>query len=196
LPAWRSAPHALGLVQDPALVNAAAEAGVILLMFTIGIEFSLERLSRIKRLIFVGGGLQVLFSCLVTMAVLALAGVDWRTGLFTGFLVSLSSTAIVLKVIGDRGETTTDYGQASIGLLIFQDLGDHHDGPARPDARWRCALGRRRRAGDREGGRHRSRGVAVRQTADAAAARARRPDLFARTVPARRWSPSASAPRG
>ena len=115
-------PHALGLVHDPALVNAAAEAGVILLMFTIGIEFSLERLSRIKRLIFVGGGLQVLFSCLVTMAVLALAGVDWRTGLFTGFLVSLSSTAIVLKVIGDRGETTTDYGQASIGLLIFQDL--------------------------------------------------------------------------
>ena len=115
-------PHALGLVRDPALVDAAAEAGVILLMFTIGIEFSLDRLSRIKRLIFVGGGLQVVLSVLATMGVLALFGVDWRAGLFTGFLVSLSSTAIVIKVIADRGDTAADYGQVSMGLLIFQDL--------------------------------------------------------------------------
>jgi CPA2 family monovalent cation:H+ antiporter-2 len=115
-------PHALGLVRDPALVDAVAEAGVILLMFTIGIEFSLERLAQIERLIFVGGGLQVALSCLVTVGLLAVAGVDWHVGLFTGFLVSLSSTAIVLKVLSDRGDSTTRYGQASLGLLIFQDL--------------------------------------------------------------------------
>jgi len=115
-------PHALGLVRDPALADAAAEAGVILLMFTIGIEFSLDRLSRIKKLIFVGGGLQVALSIVTTLGVLTLVGVDWRAALFTGFLVSLSSTAIVMKVVADRGDTAADYGQASMGLLIFQDL--------------------------------------------------------------------------
>jgi CPA2 family monovalent cation:H+ antiporter-2 len=115
-------PSALGLVRDPELVNAAAEMGVILLLFTIGIEFSLEKLAKIKRLIFGGGGLQVLLATLATMAALLPFGVDWRAGLFTGFLVSLSSTAIVLKLLGDRGEANTTFGQVSLGLLIFQDL--------------------------------------------------------------------------
>lgn len=115
-------PNALGVVSDPALVNAAAEFGVILLLFTIGIEFSLEKLGRITRLIFGGGGLQVLLASAVTMLALMAFGVDWRPALFTGFLVSLSSTAIVLKLLGDRGESGTAFGQVSLGLLIFQDL--------------------------------------------------------------------------
>ena len=115
-------PHALGLVNNLELVDAAAEFGVILLLFTIGIEFSLERLARIKRLIFFGGGLQVLLSSLATLGLLALFGVNWRAGLFTGFLVALSSTAIVMKVLGDRGETNSEQGQVGLGLLIFQDL--------------------------------------------------------------------------
>ena len=115
-------PNTLGLVSDRELVNASAEIGVILLLFTIGIEFSLEKLARIQTLIFGGGGLQVLLATLATMAVLLPFGVDWRTGLFTGFLVSLSSTVIVLKLLGDRGESNTTFGQVSLGLLIFQDL--------------------------------------------------------------------------
>ena len=115
-------PNALGVVSDPALVNAAAEFGVILLLFTIGIEFSLEKLGRITTLIFGGGGLQVLLASVATMAVLLPFGVGWRPALFTGFLVSLSSTAIVLKLLGDRGESGTTFGQVSLGLLIFQDL--------------------------------------------------------------------------
>jgi monovalent cation:H+ antiporter-2, CPA2 family len=115
-------PNGLGLVRDQELVNAAAEVGVELLLFTIGIEFSLEKLSRIKRMIFVGGGLQVALATLSTLAFLALLGVNWRTGLFTGFLISLSSTAIVLKLIADRGETSTLHGQINLALLIFQDL--------------------------------------------------------------------------
>ena len=115
-------PHGFGLVRDQGLVNAAAEVGVVLLLFTIGIEFSLEKLARIKRLIFIGGGLQVALATLVTLALLALLGVDWRAGLFTGFLISLSSTAIVLKLLADRGEASTMLGQINLGLLIFQDL--------------------------------------------------------------------------
>lgn len=115
-------PHALRLVEDPELVNAAAEIGVILLLFTIGLEFSLEKLASIQRLIFGGGGLQVSLATLAIVAVLTPFGVDWRAALFTGFLVSLSSTAIVLRLLAGLGETTATHGQVSLGLLIFQDL--------------------------------------------------------------------------
>ena len=115
-------PNALGLVRDQEIVDATAEIGVILLLFTIGIEFSLEKLARIQRLIFGGGTLQVGLSTLAVMGLLMLFGFDWRAGLFTGFLVALSSTAIVLKILGDDGETNSESGQASLGLLIFQDL--------------------------------------------------------------------------
>jgi CPA2 family monovalent cation:H+ antiporter-2 len=115
-------PNAFGLVRDQEIVDATAEIGVILLLFTIGIEFSLEKLARIQKLIFAGGGLQVGLSTLAVMGLLMLFGVDWRAGLFTGFLVALSSTAIVLKILGDTGETNSEPGQAALGLLIFQDL--------------------------------------------------------------------------
>lgn len=115
-------PGALGLVANQELVDATAQVGVILLLFTIGIEFSLEKLARIKRLIFGGGGLQVVLASLVTLGLLLPFGVPWQAGLFTGFLVALSSTAIVLKLLGQRGEAGTEAGQGSLGILIFQDL--------------------------------------------------------------------------
>src|SRR5687768_6869286 len=79
-------PNAIGLVRDQALVDAAAEIGVILLLFTIGIEFSLEKLARIQKLIFGGGTLQVGLSIVFTMLVLLAFGVDWKVGVFTGML--------------------------------------------------------------------------------------------------------------
>src|SRR5262245_8207673 len=115
-------PHALGVVRDHELVDATAEVGVMLLLFTIGIEFSLDKLAKVKRLIFLGGTLQVVGASLVMMALLLLFGVDWHDGLFTGFLVALSSTAIVLKLLEDRTETNATHGQVALGLLIFQDL--------------------------------------------------------------------------
>ncbi|MDZ4701841.1 MAG: cation:proton antiporter [Rhodothermales bacterium] len=115
-------PMGIGLVEDLELVNEAAEVGVVLLLFTIGIEFSLEKLAKIQRLIFGGGGLQVGLAMAATMGILVLFGVSWQIGLFTGFLVALSSTAIVLKMLGDRGEMDRPYAQAGLGLLIFQDL--------------------------------------------------------------------------
>ncbi len=115
-------PNALGLVRDRELIDAAAEIGIILLLFTIGIEFSLDRLARIKKLIFAGGGLQVGLTVALATGLLLPFGVPWRVGVFTGCLIALSSTAIVLKLLGDRGEANAPAGQMSLGILIFQDL--------------------------------------------------------------------------
>ena len=115
-------PNALGLVQDREIVNAAAEVGVLLLLFTIGLEFSLDRLKELRRPLFVGGGLQVSLATLLTTGILLLAGVDARVALFTGLLVSLSSTAIVLKVLADRGEINAPHGRLAVSVLLFQDL--------------------------------------------------------------------------
>jgi CPA2 family monovalent cation:H+ antiporter-2 len=116
-------PHALGLVRDRELIEAAAEVGVVLLLFTIGVELSLAKLGRIRRLIFLGGGLQVGLSVSVVAGLVVLAGASWQTGVFTGFLVALSSTAIVMKLLSSRGRTATgEGGEAALGILIFQDL--------------------------------------------------------------------------
>jgi len=115
-------PTALGLVQDEALINGMAEIGVILLLFTIGVEFSLSNLARIGRFIFVGGGLQVAITTLVVVGALLAFGVEPGAGVFTGFLVALSSTAIVLSLLADRKETDTPAGRLSLAVLIFQDL--------------------------------------------------------------------------
>lgn len=108
-------------VRDMELVATLADYGVVLLLFTIGLEFSLSRLAAIKGLIFGSGGLQVAGTILVVTLVLA-PFIDWRAAVFTGCLVSLSSTAIVLKLLGDDAQTATPLGQASLGILIFQDL--------------------------------------------------------------------------
>lgn len=115
-------PHALGVVEDIELVEAAAELGVVLLLFTIGIEFRLEQLARIRRAVFGSGGLQVGLTILVVTLALMLFGVSWRDAVFTGCLVALSSTAIVLKLLSDRRATTNPLGQQALGVLIFQDL--------------------------------------------------------------------------
>lgn len=115
-------PNALGLVRDAELIDAAAELGVIFLLFTIGLEFSLAQLARIRRLIFVGGGLQVGVTVAAVTGLLALFGVSWQVGVFTGCLVALSSTAIVLKLFEDKGGTASPIGNVSLGVLIFQDL--------------------------------------------------------------------------
>lgn len=115
-------PHALAVVEDAALIDQIAEIGIVLLLFTIGLEFSLERLWRIKRAIFIGGGLQLALTIAAVTGILALMHVDWRTGFYTGALVALSSTALVLKVLGDRNEVSSPKGQLTLGILIFQDL--------------------------------------------------------------------------
>lgn len=115
-------PFGLGVVQDQALVNATAEIGVILLLFSIGVEFSLQKLAGIRRFIVLGGGLQVAATIVLVSVVLLALGVDWKAGVYTGCLVALSSTAIVLKLLSDRGQMDSPAGRISLGMLILQDL--------------------------------------------------------------------------
>lgn len=115
-------PNALGLVQDQDLVDMLAEIGIILLLFSIGIEFSLEKLSRLKNAIIVGGGLQVLLSVAAVVGILSYFGVDWKVAFYTGCLVALSSTAIILGLMSEQGKTDTPIGRLSLAVLIFQDL--------------------------------------------------------------------------
>jgi CPA2 family monovalent cation:H+ antiporter-2 len=115
-------PNALGLVSEPRDVENLAEVGVILLLFTIGIEFSLSRLREMGRQILAGGSAQMGFTILATLGVgLAFLG-NWRVALFLGFLIALSSTAIVLKVMTDMSEIDAPHGRLATGILIFQDL--------------------------------------------------------------------------
>lgn len=115
-------PGALGLVEDKALIDMLAEVGVILLLFTIGIEFSLEKMARLGRTIVIGGGLQVGFTVTVVTLLLLAFGIDVKAGLYTGCLIALSSTAIVLGLLAERGETGSPAGQVALSMLIFQDF--------------------------------------------------------------------------
>jgi len=115
-------PGGLSLVKDTETINVLAEIGVVTLLFMIGLEFSLGRLKRIQRNFWLGGGLQVLLTTSVVVLVLFLLRVPIRNAVFYGFLVSLSSTAVVLKILSDRRETDSPQGQLCLGILIFQDL--------------------------------------------------------------------------
>ncbi|WP_054696394.1 monovalent cation:proton antiporter family protein [Syntrophomonas palmitatica] len=115
-------PHGLGLVSDIENVEAMAEIGIILLLFTIGIEFSLRQLLQIRRSVLLGGTLQVTITILVTAIIMAKTGSSWGEAMFIGFLIALSSTAIVLKLIQDRSEVDTPHGRNTLGILIFQDI--------------------------------------------------------------------------
>lgn len=115
-------PHGLGLVEAVQEVEILAEVGVVLLLFAIGIEFSLEQLFRIKKSVLLGGSVQVLLTLLVTFVIARLLGQPVGESILIGFLMSLSSTAIVLKRIQDRAEVDSPHGRTTLGILIFQDI--------------------------------------------------------------------------
>jgi CPA2 family monovalent cation:H+ antiporter-2 len=115
-------PSGLGLVKDLHSVEVLAEIGVILLLFTIGLEFSLQRLKTIARLVAIGGALQVGLTTLVAVIVAHFFDRSIPRGILYGFLVALSSTAIVLRGLSERKETDAPHGRFTIGALIFQDL--------------------------------------------------------------------------
>lgn len=115
-------PQGLGLIQDVDQVAIIAEIGVILLLFTVGIEVSLKDILKIKKFVLVGGSLQVILTILAVSAILMNSGMPYGEALLIGFLVSLSSTAIVLRIIQKREEFDSIYGRTTLGILIFQDI--------------------------------------------------------------------------
>jgi len=115
-------PYGLGLVGAEHEVEMFAEVGVILLLFVIGMELSLEELQRLKKPVFVGGAAQVLLTVAVFELPFMVFGVGLGKAIFVGFLAALSSTAIVLKLLAEKAQLGAPHGRISLGMLIFQDV--------------------------------------------------------------------------
>ncbi len=115
-------PYGIGLVKSVQQVEAIAEIGVILLLFSIGLEFSFKSLMSIRKTILLGGSFQVGLTIILTFLVSRVLGLPVNQAVFLGFLVSLSSTAIVLRQLGERLEMDTPHGKTALGILIYQDI--------------------------------------------------------------------------
>ncbi|WP_068469561.1 cation:proton antiporter [Candidatus Protochlamydia phocaeensis] len=115
-------PHGLGLVGESGDVEMLAQIGIVLLLFGIGMEFSIKKLVQIKRLFLLGGSLQVGLTVLFSFLIAKAVGRPFGEAVFLGFLLSMSSTAIVLRLLEQKGESSSPHGRLSISVLIFQDM--------------------------------------------------------------------------
>jgi CPA2 family monovalent cation:H+ antiporter-2 len=115
-------PSGLGIIADEATIEGFAEIGVVLLLFTVGLELSLRELWRMRKVVLLGGGAQMSLTVLLAVGVCALAGLRASSAIFFGLLISLSSTALVLTILTERGETGSPQGRIALSILIFQDL--------------------------------------------------------------------------
>ena len=115
-------PYLLALVSDVENIEALAEVGIIFLLFTLGIELSLKQLVKIRKTVFLGGLTQVGLTAIIFYFLSIIYGMDWRSSLIIGFLIAISSTTLILKVLQERSEVSSNYGQTVLGISIFQDL--------------------------------------------------------------------------
>lgn len=121
-------PSGIGAVYDQKLISTLAELGVILLLFTIGLEFSLDELKKLQKIVLVGGFVQILLTSLVISALsywfMFTIGhtISLSAAVFLGLTFSVSSTAICLKILTDRDELALPHGRIALGILIFQDI--------------------------------------------------------------------------
>ncbi len=115
-------PYSIGLIADNEDTRYLAEFGVVFLMFTIGLEFSLPKLMTMRGLVFGLGAAQVGVTLLGCLAAAVLLGLDWRGGLVLGGVFAMSSTAILAKMLAERLELNAPHGRRIIGILLFQDL--------------------------------------------------------------------------
>lgn len=115
-------PHAFGLIDDLELVEQMGEIGVIFLMFFIGLELSEDLLKKMGKLMFGGGAIQVAGTVGLVAVIAIVFGVDTKAAIYTGCLVALSSTAVVLKLLSARKATNSETGSIAIAFLIFQDI--------------------------------------------------------------------------
>lgn len=115
-------PYGFGLVKDVGTVEGLATIGIVLLLFTLGLEFSLGELKRTGKVAVLGGSIQILATAAAGLGLGLLLGWTLTQSIFFGFLISLSSTAIILKTLLDRGELDTTHGRIMVGILLVQDL--------------------------------------------------------------------------
>jgi len=115
-------PYGFNLIKSVNQISVMAEIGVMLLMFTIGLEVSLTQLNRIKKFLLVAGGFQLIITIFLSAIFFVIIGIEIKQSIFFGMLISLSSTAIVLKILSDRSELESPHGKFALAILIFQDL--------------------------------------------------------------------------
>ncbi len=115
-------PGALGIVNDPDRVRALAELGVVFLLFEIGLELPIERVRRMWKAAATAGALQVVGTLGAGAAVAHAFGAPWATSIVVGALITMSSTALVIGLLQERGEVDAPHGQLAVGILLFQDL--------------------------------------------------------------------------
>ncbi|HEX7991334.1 MAG TPA: monovalent cation:proton antiporter-2 (CPA2) family protein [Stenotrophomonas sp.] len=115
-------PHVLGFVQDADRILNAAEIGVVMLLFVIGLELSPSRLMVMRRPVFGAGTVQVLLSAMVLGGLLLLNHFSWKSALVIGTALALSSTAVGLQLLSEHKALNTDYGRLGFAILLFQDL--------------------------------------------------------------------------
>ena len=115
-------PYALGFVSDVHTIEMFAEIGVALLMFALGVEFSLAELKPVYKVAVIGGALQILLAIALTGGLSSLFGLSLGSGILLGCIIAISSTVIVLKVLMERGELDSMHGRIALGILIVQDL--------------------------------------------------------------------------
>jgi len=115
-------PWGLGLFEDVENILHFAEFGVVLLLFVIGLELQPSRLRVMRHAVFGGGGVQVAVTTVALAVVAGALGMPWPAALVIAFALSLSSTALILQVLSERGELTTRHGRSAFAILLFQDL--------------------------------------------------------------------------
>jgi CPA2 family monovalent cation:H+ antiporter-2 len=116
-------PTGIGIVKTQEEVNVLADLGIVLLLFTVGLEFSLTEIQRIWKAVVFGGSLQIMGTAALLMLLLfATVREPWRVSLFIGLFVALSSTAIVLRELSSRNQLDAPHGRLMVGVLLFQDL--------------------------------------------------------------------------
>jgi CPA2 family monovalent cation:H+ antiporter-2 len=115
-------PHTFGLLPDTEANRELAEFGIVFLMFSIGLEFSLPQLYAMRKKVLGLGGAQVIVTLLITMGLAKLAGLDWPAAFVIGAALTMSSTAIVSKILAERLDLNSRHGRLSIGVLLFQDI--------------------------------------------------------------------------
>ena len=115
-------PHTPGFIADDGMVRAVADLGVALLMFAVGVQFSLHELNAVRRTALLGGGAQILGTILLGVLIGVALGWGVYGGVFLGCALSLSSTAVMMRVLEERGELGTAHGTVMLGILVVQDL--------------------------------------------------------------------------
>ena len=115
-------PNALAIIEDNSITHLLGEIGVALLLFSIGLEFSISKFMAMRRVLLGLGGTQVLIGTLCGMLIAIMIGIDWQAALIIGGALSLSSTAIVMKQLVEQLELHQPHGRLSVGILLFQDL--------------------------------------------------------------------------